>query len=156
MTIEPEQVHYIRLELPAVSTEEQRDKLFAAVTDLADKYRDEFDYDINVDGGAWYPPVEEETTPYAAARAGLRKLIFGQLTSSDGPVDAEVMRAALQELQRLGMSQQDLIVHLECERAINSVALRNEQVENNLLNALSMVVGYCSPQMRIDFQAGTT
>ena len=152
----PRQVHYIRMELPPDATDDERESLWNAVIDLAEKYSDEFDYDINVDGSAWYPPVDlEETTPYLVALGNLRRFIY-QRESRNSPTDAEVLHRTLQELHNQGMSKDDMIIHLESQRAINDVVLRKQSVEDNLTDALSMVTGYCSPYQQIKFQPGTT
>lgn len=152
----PVQVQYIRIELPPDATEEEKDSVWNAVTDLAEKYSEEFDYDIPVEGGAWWVEEEpEETTPYMVALGNLHSFIFEQ-DSSNSPVDAAVLHRMLQALHNLGMSKEDMIIHLERKRAINDVTLRRQSAEDNLTDALSMVTGFCSPHMEIKFQAGTT
>lgn len=151
----PVQVHYIRIELPPDATEEEKASVRKAVTDLAEKYSEEFDYDIHVDGGAyWVDQEPEETTPYMVALGNLRRFIQKR-DINNSPTEAHELHGLLQRLHDLGMSQQDMIVHLERVRAINDVVLRNQSVENNLTDALSMVTGFCSPHMKIKFQAGT-
>jgi hypothetical protein len=154
---EPKRQHFIRIELPPDATPEEIEGLEQAVVELAETKAEEYDYDINVSGGAWYPPVEDEpSTPLEVALSKLRLVIYARPTTNS-PTDTMVLRNALQELSKLGMTRPELVIHLERERAVNEVALRNEHVEDNLLAALQMVTGYAdSPYMRIDFQAGTT
>jgi hypothetical protein len=154
VTPSPERSHYIRIELPHDATPEEIGNLEQAVMEVVEKKIEEFDYDIFVTGGAWYPPKEESTEPIPVALSKLRALVYAR-PLHDNPVDAALLRDQLQHLQDLGMSQTDLQIHLECERSINEVALRNMQVEDNLLTALDMVMGHVAPLMRVKFQAGT-
>lgn len=146
---------YIRIELPTDATPEEIAGLEKAVTELAEKFSEDYDYDIPVGGGAWYPPVESSTEPLPVALSKLRPMLF--VYQADSRVtDAAVLHAHLQKLQELGMSQLDLQIHLERERAINSVVLRNMRMEKNLLVALDMVTGnVANPRDRIAFQPGT-
>jgi len=149
--------HYVRIDLPHDATEEEITGLQAAVVDTVEKLIEVYDYDIVVSGGAWYPPEQEESTePIPVALGTLHAMLFTQRVDNS-PIDAAMFRDALQEIADMGMSKLDLQIHLECERAVNSVALRNMQVEKNLLDALDMVTGLVgSPAFRIGFQAGTT
>lgn len=153
---EPELAHYIRVEFPPDATEEERDRFAIALSEVVEKFIDTYDYDISVSGGAWYPPQDEdESNPYLVAKSNLRRFIYGN-HSNNSPTDAYMLLGLLDRLRELGMSKQDMIVHLECERAINDVALRNMAVEENLLDALNMVHGTTgNPAMRVPFQAGT-
>lgn len=151
----PKQVHYIRVELPPDATEEERDTLWKEVTDLAVKYSEEFDYDIHVDGGAWWREEDlDETTPYLVALGNLRRFI-NKRDIKNSPTEAHELHGILQELHERGMSKEDMMTHLERLRAINDVVRRNQSVEDNITDALSMVTGFCSPHMAIKFQAGT-
>jgi len=154
---DPERSHFIRIELPPDALPEEVEGLEQAVQEVVDQKIEQYDYDIDVTGGAWYPPVEDEpTNPLTVALSKFRPLLF-VYRADNSPTDAAILREHLQGLQELGMSQLDLQIHLECERAINSVALRNMQVEDNLLTALDMVMGNVgNPAYRIGFQAGTT
>jgi hypothetical protein len=152
---EPRQVHYIRIELPPDATDEERESLWNAVTELAEKYSEEFDYDINVDGSAWYPSVDlEETTPYLVALGNVNRMLQHS-KAYEHPTDAAVLRDNLQRLHQLGMSQPDMVLHLEIRRALNAAITRNVQIEDNVTTALDMVRGYVSEPMQIKFQAGT-
>jgi hypothetical protein len=154
VTPSPDLTRYIRIEFPYDATEEEYDRFALAVSEVVDKYSDEFDYDISVSGASWYAPIEYDVTPLSVAHGKLRSLIYAR-PLADNPVDASVLRASLQELSDLGMSQLDLQIHLERERAKNEVAFRNMMAEQNLLTALDMVVGNVVPMMRVKFQAGT-
>lgn len=152
----PERCHYIRIEFPPDASETDIDRVRNAVIDVKEGYEDEFDYDIFVSGGAWYPPEDEdESDPYLVAKGNLRRFIY-EKRSDNSPTDAFILLGLLAQLHELGMSQLDLHIHLERERAMNEVALRNMQVEKNLLAALDMVTGNVSPQMQVKFQPGTT
>lgn len=151
---EPKQCRYIRIEFPYDATEDEYDRFAIAVSEVVDKYSDEYDYDISVSGDSWYPPVEYDVTPLSVAHSKLRSLIYARRLD-DNPVNVSVLRASLQELSDLGMSQLDLQIHLERERARNEVAFRNMMAEQNLLSALDMVAGNVVPMMRVKFQAGT-
>lgn len=152
----PQQSHFIRIELPPDATPEEIKGLEQAVDELVDVFIEQYDYDIDISGGAWYPPEDDSTEPIPVALRNLRTLIYS-MKVDNSPTDGALLRIALQALQTLGMSQTDLQIHLECERKVNSVALRNMQVEDNLLAALDMVMGNVgNPAYRVDFQAGTT
>jgi hypothetical protein len=150
VTQSSKRLYYIRVELPHDATEEEREDLEKAVVDLAEQKSEEFDYDIFVSGGAWYPPEDESTHPISVAQGKLHAMIYAR-PLHDNPVDAALLRDALQELSDLGISQIDLQVYLERERAMNEVALRNMMAEENLLTALDMVVGNVVPLMRVKF-----
>lgn len=144
---------FIRIELPKVD-EVDRDRVIRAVLTIIEPYEEEFMVNIPVSGGAWYPPdLEEHTKPIPAAQAVLRGLVYLR-QADNSPTDATMLRNVLQELADRGMSRVDLQIHLERERAINSVVLRNMLVEKNLLDALDMVTGNVgNPEFRIAFPA---
>lgn len=152
---EPKQQHYIRIDLPEIS-ETDRDRVAQAVIAVLEGYEEEFMEDIPVSGGAWYPPEVEESIkstdkPIIVAKGILRGLLYLR-QADNSPIDAALLRDALQELANLGMSAVDLQIQLERERAVNSVVLRNMRVEQNLLDALDMVTGNVSnPRFRIAF-----
>lgn len=74
-------------------------------------------------------------------------LIAGALDTLRGLVGAsdiarpEQIAQQLRALQRMGLSKQDLVVHLERLRAHNDVTSADEQVEDNALLALDIVGG---------------
>lgn len=146
---------FIRIELPEVS-EVDRDRVIRAVLAAVEPYEEEFMEDITVSGGGWYPPEEEEPVkstdmPIIVAKGILRGLLYLR-QADNSPIDATLLRGALQELANLGMSAVDLQIQLERERAINSVVLRNMRVEKNMLDALDMVTGNVgNPEFRITF-----
>lgn len=153
---QPERSHFIRIELPPDATPEEVQGLEQAVIDLVLKHSEEYDYDIPVSGGAWYPPVDEPDTRPAVALSTFRAMLY-TLRADNSPTDVVMFRDALQELADLGVSQIDLQIHLERWRAINEVVLRNMQVEENILVALDMVTGHVgNPQFRIGYKAGTS
>ena len=49
----------------------------------------------------------------------------------------------LVELQNQGLSQTDLVVHVECLRAQNDVTTRDQQTEERCTGALDLICGYC-------------
>lgn len=152
----PPRSHFIRIELPPDATPEEIEGLEQAVIDTVHTKVEEYDYDIDVSGGAWYPPEDDlSTEPIPVAMRNLHTLVYNQ-QASNSPTDGAQLREALQRLSDLGMSAHDVQICLECERAVNSVALRNMTVEDNLLLALDMVTGNIGTSYRIVFQAGTT
>lgn len=145
---EPKQQHYIRIELPPDATPEEIEGLQQVITETVENVAEAYDYDIEVSGGAWYPPVKEAPTEPLSI---LRTMLYTQ-RADNSPTDAVMLRDALQDLADTGMSKLDLHIHLERARAINEVALRNMMVEENLLAALDMVTGHVgNPEFRITF-----
>lgn len=149
---EPQRSYFIRIELPPDATPDEISGLEKGVIELVDTFVETYDYDIHVDGGGWYPPAESEPiTPIAVARGTLYALLYTR-SADNSPTDTVILRAALQDLADLGMSQTDLQIYLECQRAVNSVALRNMRMEDNAITALDMVCGNVgNPDYRIRF-----
>lgn len=151
----PKQSHFIRIELPPDATPEEIQGLEQAVFALVLKHEEANDYDIAVSGGAWYPPEDNlSTKPLPVALRNLRTLVFEQ-QASNSPTDGAQLRDALQRVADLGLTSHDLQIHLECERTLNNVALRNMKVEENLLMALDMVTGNIGENHRVVFEAAT-
>lgn len=69
------------------------------------------------------------------------------------PAPAELAQQ-LRVLQRLGMSREDMIVHVERLRAINDVTAAREQVEENAILALDIISG--STRIGLDWSPAQT
>ena len=87
-----------------------------------------------------YSPYDD----YPEALGALLKM----LATGEG-IDGEPgLRGRLVELQNQGLSQTDLVVHVECLRAQNEATARDEQMEDRCILALDLITGYHRAPLR--------
>ena len=91
-------------------------------------------------------------TPYT----GPLGAVLSMLVTGDGwdDDDGPDLVALLVELQKKGMSQGDMRVHVECLRAQNDVTTRDSDLEDRCLDTLDLICGYGLNGLKWDSDAG--